>query len=195
MKSTSGHITYYMRFLTLFFGALLCITQSNAQTEFPTVFPQPILIVDQDGLFNNSRLGQAILLEHAERRAVLQQESRIVGEAFESEEKQLTETRTEVSAEEFRLLSEDFDIRVQAARASQLEKDVELQQSVDGQRRRFLIIAAPFLSKIMLKYHASAIVDQRSVLLFDRNMDITIEAIKVLDLAFEQNPDLAIEKE
>lgn len=123
------------------------------------------------------------------------QESRNISEAFEIEEKQLTKTRSGLSVDEFHILSEDFDVRVQAARESQLVKDVELQRSVDDQRRRFLVIAAPFLINIMFKYRASAIVDQRSVLLFDRNIDITSEAILALDFAFEQNPELAIEKE
>ena len=170
-------------------------TQTSAQTDFPTVFPQPILVLDQDELFNNSKLGQAMLLLQAEKRTILLQESREISDAFEAEEKRLTELRSEVIVEEFRALSDDFDVRVQAARESQLSKDVEMQQSIDSQRRRFLVIAAPFLSEIMLKYRASAIVDQRSVLLFDRNMDITLEAIAVLDRAFDQNPDLAIEKE
>ena len=195
MYFASVHKTYYERFLTLLFGIVLCATQTVAQTDFPTVFPQPILVLNQDGLFNDSKLGQAMLLIQAEKRTVLLQESRLISDAFEVEEKRLTEMRSEVSVEEFRKLSEDFDIRVQAARESQLAKDVEMQQSNDGLLRRFFVIAVPFLSKIMTKYHASAIVDQRSVLLFDRNMDITLEAIKVLDRAFDQNPDLAIEKE
>jgi len=181
--------------VALLIGLMLCATQSGAQSDFPTVFPQPVLILDQDGLFNNSKLGQDMLLIQAEQRTVLLQESRVISDAFEIEEGRLTDIRSEVSAEEFRLLSEDFDARVLAARESQRAKDVEMQQSIDGQLRRFLVIAAPFLSEIMVKYHASAIVDQRSVLLFDRNMDITQEAIEILDRAFDTNPDLAIEKE
>ena len=174
---------------------MLCATQSVAQAEFPTVFPQPVLVLDQDGLFTNSKLGQAMQLIQAEKRTVLLQESRLISDAFVVEEKRLTEIRSEVTAEEFRTLSEDFDKRVLAAREEQLSKDVEMQQSIDGQRRRFLVIAAPFLSEIMSKYHASAIIDQRSVLLFNRNLDITLEAIQTLDRAFEANPNLAIEKE
>ena len=189
------HRTIFQRFVALLVGFILCASPTFAQSDFPTVFPQPILILDQDGLFNNSKLGQAMQLIQAEERTVLLQESRIISDAFVVEEKRLTEIRTEVSAEEFRTLSEDFDKRVLAARESQLAKDVAMQQSIDGQRRRFLVIAAPFLSEIMLKYRASAVVDQRSVLLFNRNLDITLEAIETLDRAFEQNPDLAIEKE
>jgi len=186
---------YLQRFVVALVGLVLSVTHSVAQTDFPTVFPQPVLVLDQDGLFINSKLGQAMQLIQAEKRTVLLQESRLLSDAFVVEEKRLTEIRSEVSVEEFRTLSEDFDARVLAARESQLEKDVEMQKSIDGQRRRFLVIAAPFLSEIMTKYHASAIIDQRSVLLFNRNLDITLEAIATLDRAFELNPDLAIEKE
>lgn len=195
MEIASVKKPYLQRFVVALVGLVLSVTHSVAQTDFPTVFPQPVLVLDQDGLFNNSKLGQAMLLIQAEKRTVLLQESRLLSDAFVVEEKRLTEIRSEVSVEEFRTLSEDFDARVLAARESQLEKDVEMQKSIDGQRRRFLVIAAPFLSEIMTKYHASAIIDQRSVLLFNRNLDITLEAIATLDRAFELNPDLAIEKE
>jgi Skp family chaperone for outer membrane proteins len=191
----AAHKAFLSRFIALLVGIVFCATQSVAQSDFPTVFPQPILVLDQDQLFNSSKLGQAMLLIQAEKRTVRLQESRLISDAFEIEEQRLTDIRNEVSAEEFRKLSEDFDIRVQAVRETQLAKDLELQQFSDGQNHRFLVIAAPFLSEIMLKYHASAIVDQRSVLLFNRNMDITQEAIEILDRAFDQNPDLAIEKE
>jgi len=174
---------------------MLCTTQSFAQTAFPTVFPQPILVLDQDALFNDSKLGQALLFIQAEKRTILIQESRLISESLEAEELRLTELRSEVSAEEFRTLSEDFDRRVLATRQTENSKGVEMQQSIDGQPRRFWIIAAPFLSELMLKYQATAIIDQRSVLLFNRNMDITAEAIEILDRAFDLNPDLAIEEE
>jgi Skp family chaperone for outer membrane proteins len=186
---------YLKRFIALLIGLVLCATQSVAQSDFPIVFPQPILVLDQDRLFNNSMLGQAMLLIQAEQRTVRLQESSVISDALLIEEKRLTDIRSEISPEEFSILSEDFDKRVLATRESQLAKDVEMQQSLDGQLRRFLVIAAPFLSEIMVKYQASAIVDQRSVLLFNRNMDITQEAIEILDRAFDKNPDLAIEKE
>lgn len=154
-----------------------------------------MLVLDQEALFNDSKLGQAILLVEAENRTVLLQENRIISDAFEKEEAELTALRSTISVDEFHTLSEDFDKRVQAAREEQLSKDVELQQTNEARRRRFLWIAAPYLSEIMSKYRAVAILDQRSVLLFDRNMDITSEAIELLDRAFEENPNLAIEEE
>ena len=191
----SGYLGFKKRFLTLLAFLVLFANPSIAQTEYPTVFPLPILILDQETLFKDSQLGQAILLIGAEKRTVLLQESREISDDFEFEELQLTQKRPDLSVEEFRALSDDFDARVQATRESQLVKDVELQQYIDGQSRRFLVLAAPYLSNLMVKYQATAIVDQRSVLLFDRKLDITREAIALLDQAFEQNPNMAMEEE
>ena len=195
IATAPGYRNLQKRFLTLLAFLVLASSQSFALSDYPTVFPLPILVLDQEALFSDSKLGQAILFVGAERRTVLLQESREISDAFELEELQLTQKRSEISIEDFRALSDDFDARVQATRESQLTKDVELQQYIDGQSHRFLVLAAPYLSNLMLKYQASAIVDQRSVLLFDRKMDITREAIELLDQAFEQNPDLAREEE
>ena len=183
------------RLLTLVAILSLCAGQSFAQSDYPTVFPRSVLVLDQEALFSDSQLGQAILLVEAENRTVLLQENRIISDAFEKEEAELTALRSTMAADEFHTLSEDFDKRVRAAREKQLSKDVELQQTNESRRRRFLWISAPYLSEIMSKYRAVAILDQRSVLLFDRNMDITLEAIELLDRAFEENPNLAIEEE
>ena len=183
------------RLLILVATLVVCAGSGFAQTDYPTVFPRPVVVLDQEALFNDSKLGQAILLAEAENRTVLLQENRIISDAFEEEEAELTAMRSTISTDEFHVLSEDFDKRVRAAREEQLSKDVELQQKNEARRRRFLWISAPYLSEIMSKYRAVAILDQRSVLLFDRNMDITLEAIELLDRAFEENPNLAIEEE
>lgn len=161
-----------------------------AQSAFPTVFPKPVLIIDQTQLFNESKLGLAILLEVAQERTALLHESRAIDDAFEAEELSLTEKRPLVTPEDFRLLSDDFDTRVQAARETQLTKAQELQQALDTQEIRFLRIATPYLGEIMTKYFAGAILDKRSVVLFNRDMDITAEAIAILDQAFAANPDM-----
>lgn len=190
MSGRLGVIRFALTLLLLAFGAMTVHAQA-----FPTVFPKPVLILDQERLFSDTNLGRAIALGIALRRTALLQESRELDLAFETEELRLTETRVDIPPEEFRILSEGFDQRVQEARQTQLGKDVAMQQEIDGQRRRFLTLTVPYLSQIMLKYAAGAIIDQRSVLLFNRDMDITDETIALLDRAFDANPDMAIEKE
>lgn len=171
-------------------GILCCINFANAQSAYPTVFPQPILLLDQERLFVESQLGKAILQIESERRQDLFAESRSIDRAFEREEQEITDLRSKLTVEEFSALSRDFDVRVQVARETQLSKDRNLQRFIEENRTNFLKTVAPFMLQIMRQYQASAIVDQRSVLFFTRGMDITDEAIIILDKAFAENPEL-----
>lgn len=171
-------------------GVFALSAPARAQFAFPTVFPKPVLLLDQDRLFAETDLGKALDAEILAKREALIKENRAIELAFETEERRLTDQRAKMSAEEFRVISDEFDSRVQAAREAQLNKDLALQSEADQNRRRFFEISAPVLSRLMQKYSASAILDRRSVLLFDKNMDITDEAIALLNEAFAQNPDL-----
>lgn len=168
---------------------------AGAQSAFPTVFPAPVLLLDRDSLFSNSKLGQTILATETATRRELSVASRDIKTSFENEESRLTDLRSTITSEEFQLLSDDFDQRVQAMREEQLAEDIALQQQNEQNRRRFFSISAPYMSQIMQKYQASAILDIRTVLLFDKDMDITAEAIALLDAAYTENPDIANEEE
>ncbi len=175
--------------LTLFaFG-----TPVLAQGAYPTVFPRAILLLDQERLFNDSALGKAILQTVIDKRSALIQENRTIDQTLEAEEKRLTEKRASLPIPEFQTLAEDFDARVQKIRAEQLQKGRALQEDFDRAPLRFMTLAAPYLNRLMQKYSASALLDRRSVLLFDRNMDITDEAISLLDKAYAENPNMAVE--
>ncbi len=163
---------------------------AQAQFAFPTVFPKPVLLLDQDRLFAETDLGKALAAEILAKREALIKENRAIELAFETEERRLTDQRPSMDPEAFRALADEFDTRVQAAREAQLNKDLALQSESDRNRRRFFELSAPFLSRLLQKYSAGAILDRRSVLLFDKNMDITDEAIALLNEAFAQNPDL-----
>ncbi len=175
--------------LTLFvFGAPVL-----AQGAYPTVFPRAILLLDQERLINASALGKAILQTVIDKRRALIQENRMIDQTLEAEEKRLTEKRASLPIPEFQTLAEDFDARVQKIREEQLQKGRALQEDFDRAPLRFMTLAAPYLNRLMQKYSASALLDRRSVLLFDRNMDITDEAISLLDKAYAENPNMAVE--
>lgn len=179
-------------------ATILMISLGNfatAQSAFPTVFPAPVLLLDRDRLFSESKLGQVILAAEAETRAALTIISRDIKTGFENEESRLTDLRATIAAEEFQILSDDFDQRVQAMREEQLAEDIALQQKSEQNRRRFFSISAPYMSEIMQRYQASAILDIRTVLLFNKDMDITAEAIALLDIAYTENPDIANEEQ
>ena len=176
-----------LRALTLWL--VLLAPQAKAQ-EFPVFQAANILIVSQEDLFANSALGKDILqLEQNERDALIA-EGRAIGAAFVAEEQRLTAQRDTLPPEEFQALAEAFDEKVVAARASQETNDANLIANIEARRRAFFGVIAPILAQVMQRYNATVIIDRRSALLFDRNLDITREAIEFLDKAYSENPDM-----
>ncbi len=170
---------------------------ASAQTDlFPTVQPFPtygapsILIINQEALFSETALGQDILALEQHEQEVLIAEGRRIGAAFEAEEKDLTLQRDTLPPDEFRRLADAFDEKVVAARREQETNDATLIANIEARRRTFFKAVVPILAALMQRYSAAAIVDQRSVLLFDRNLDITSEAIDLLDRAYADDPGM-----
>jgi len=175
------------RALTIWFVLLAPV--ANAQ-DFPIFQAANILIVSQEDLFSNSTLGKDILrLEQIERDALIE-EGRIIGAAFVAEEQELTSLRDTLPAEDFQALAAAFDTKVVAARADQEANDANLIANLEARRRAFYGVIAPILAQVMQRYNATVIIDRRSALLFDRNLDITREAIEFLDKAYNENPDM-----
>ena len=169
-------------------GALWAAT-AYAQ-DYPTFQAANMLIVSQDELFSNSALGQDILqLEQDDRNALIE-DGRQIGASFEAEEKRLTALRDTMAAEDFRVLADAFDAKVVAARAAQETNDANVIANIEARRRAFYGVIAPILAQVMQRYNATVILDRRSALLFDRNLDITREAIEFLDKAYSENPDM-----
>ncbi len=162
----------------------------NQPQEFPTVVPTSILIVNQDALFSGTRLGQDIMVLEQKEQDDLVEVGRRIGAAFEQEEQSLTELRDTLPADEFRLLADAFDEKVVNARSEQEASDNTLIANIEARRRAFFQVIAPVLAGLMQKYSATAIIDRRSVLLFDRNLDITSEAIELLDQVYSESPEM-----
>ena len=171
--------------ILLFVGAWAAQAQ-----DFPTFQPTSVLIVSQETLFSESALGKDILaLEQSERDALIE-ESRQIGADFVAEEQELTDLRDTLAPEEFKKLADAFDEKVVAARAAQDANDSTLIANIEARRRAFYRVIAPVLARLMQQYNASVIIDRRTVLLFDTNLDITSEAVQFLDNAYSENPDM-----
>ncbi len=145
----------------------------------------PFLVVDQERLLNESLAGQAVLAEEeADRKTLADSGSRIDAE-LEAEEQRLTGLRDETEPEAFRAMADAFDDRVVAARREQEEAARAASLRAESRRREFFSSAAPVLAGILADSGAAAIVDQRSILISNQNLNITAEAIRRLDAAFQ----------
>ena len=150
--------------------------------------PPPVLILDQERLFEGSDVA-ARMSDEAERRAAeLDAENRRIDAQLIGEERSLTERRPSLAPEEFRRLADEFHEKVQVLRAEQDAKAADLQRFQNEDRQEFLVRIKPILIEITRERGAVLVIDSRSVLLSAEGIDITDEAIARINVAFRQ-PD------
>lgn len=163
--------------------------QSNTETtaaQLPfNVAPQnALLILDTDRFYDESAFGQRIAAElEAERQALLDEKTE-VEKALEAEESRLVALRETTPADEFAVMADEFDARVQEARSAQTLKSRRLARQQDIARQTFFQQALPILAAIVRDSGALVILERSTVFLAADNIDITDAAIEAVNAAF-----------
>lgn len=175
--------------LWLLTAALPAMAQEAATPLVGTLAGQtPVVMLDQERLFLNSRFGKAIMARHEAARATLQAENRRIETALETEERDLTERRAKLPTEEFQKLASEFDAKAEEIRKAQTAKSDELRTRLDAEQRRFADAAKPVLLDMMAEFGAVAILDARAVVLALTEADVTDRAIARLDATLGDGP-------
>ena len=156
---------------------LLCAGGAVAQSV------SPILTIDQDRLFAETRLGAETLAELERRAQELAAENARIENELIAEERALTELRATLPVEEFREKADAFDERVQKLRTEQDEKARLLTRGRDDARAAFFNKIAVILSEIVREKGAFVVIDRRDVFLSADRIDITEEAIERINEA------------
>jgi Skp family chaperone for outer membrane proteins len=89
--------------------------------------------------------------------------------------------RGTLSAEEFRALANAFDEKVQKTRQAQAAKGRAINDLLGKEREVFLKAAAPVLEQLMRDADAGVILERRSVFVSSTAIEITDNAIQLLD--------------
>lgn len=150
--------------------------------------PPAVLTLNQERLYANSLFGQRVRDDLEAASAALAAENRQIETALVAEEAQLVEDRATLAPEEFRKLADEFDERVTGIRRAQVEKREALQRASDAERLRFFDMAFPVLFELVEETGALAILNQNSVILSSRAIDVTDRAIVRVDAAFGASP-------
>ena len=87
-----------------------------------------ILVLSQDDLFKKSVPGRALLQVFEEKKAKLVAEANEIEQKFIAEEKSLTEKRALLEVDDFQILADEFDIKVEKMRKNRADKDKKLQK-------------------------------------------------------------------
>lgn len=143
----------------------------------------PVLTIDSERLFHDSAFGQRVTREIEVESEQLATENREIEAALEAEERELTEKRSQMKPAQFRLLADAFDEKVQRTRAEQAAKNRALSEALDLERERFLSAAAPVLEQLMRNSDAAVILERRRVFVSSSVIEVTDEAIALLDEA------------
>lgn len=141
----------------------------------------PVVTLDRERLFSESRWGQAVQAQYERESAALVAENRRLEAALEEEERQLTARRAAMAPETFRPLAAEFDQRVEALREAQDAKSRAITRLRDERRIAFFEAAVPVLGELMLEIDALAIIDRSAIILTFDQLDITEMAIARLD--------------
>jgi Skp family chaperone for outer membrane proteins len=158
------------------FGVVMQVSAQQAEIQ-----PSQILVIDTDQLFNQSQFGQRVARELELEGGQLETEFRSIEKALEQEEKELTQLRATMNAEEFRILADAFDQKVQDTRAEQLSRTKAYNSQIDVDRVTFLNAAAPILQELMQEAGASVLLERRTVVLSMAVADITAAAVAQID--------------
>lgn len=152
-------------------------------------FRPPILTLDQERLFAQSRAAAQVSAEIEARAEALAAENRVIETELVAEELALTEQRPGMDPDEFRALADAFDEKVQAIRDEQDAKARELQRLRDEERQAFLQRITPVLAMIARERGAFVVLDRRSVFLSAEQIDITAEAVRRIDASLDSEPN------
>lgn len=166
----------------LILSLVLSCTSAGAVAQDVGAAPaSAVLVLNQERLLSQSLYGQRIQREVEAAGAALAAENRQIEAQLTEEELALTERRTQMTPEDFRPIAEEFDSRVNGIRAAQEAKGRALQQQADAAQQAFFETVFPILVEILRNRGASVLMDNRALLLSAEGIDITDEAIALID--------------
>lgn len=172
----SSEVPGLRRFFLAGLSAVLLSTPAAAQ-DASLELPPPVLTIDQDRLFAETRQGASRSEEVEDRARALAEENQQIEAELTAEERDLTDRRSTLPADEFRALAQAFDEKVQRIRVEQDEKARAINRARDTARQAFLTDIGDIISMIVRERGALIVLDRRDVFLSADSIDITDEAI------------------
>lgn len=169
--------------LRLIAAALFLSVQAQAQEA-----PVPLLILDQERFFLESDFGRAAAERERQAADALEQENKRIEAELVAEEQALTTQRKTLPAAEFAAKAEAFDQKVERIRSEQDAKSRQITEARDKDRKAFLQAAVPVLGDLLKQKQATAILDKNLVIVSLSAIDVTDEAIAMVDAALKSDP-------
>ena len=140
-----------------------------------------VYTIDMSKLIKQTKIGKKIILEDNISRQNLQSENEKLEAELLLEEKELSEIRETLTADEFRLKAQEFDKKVTIIRTEQGQKEQDLIVENRKNESEFFKKIYPLLYGLLLERGGSILIDQSNAVLWDSSVDLTIDAINLID--------------
>ena len=140
-----------------------------------------IFTVDMNKLLKLSNIGKDIVYRNNLARISLQNENDALEAELLLEEKALSDLRKELSANDFREKAIEFDKKVTIIRSEQSKKEDILVNNIRKEEAEFYKNIYPLLYELLSDRGGLVLMDQRNVVLWDSSVDITEDAIVVIN--------------
>ena len=150
----------------------------------------PILTIDSEAVFSQTEFGRRTAALYEERANQLRLENRQIEADLEEEERGLSDQRADLSPEDFRTLADAFDAKVKGIKQEQFTKFQTLDELIVKDRATFENVIGPVVEQIMREAGAVVILEQSTVFVSARAIDITAEAIARIDAAIGDGSQL-----
>lgn len=143
--------------------------------------PTVILIVDMAGLFTNSEVGQDVARQVQELASALQQEDLTTRQALAAEAESIAQQRADFTPDELQAKAADLQQRQQ----THVQKIALRQQGIQLGRaqanNQIAEVIKPIFSELLQKHNAGLLIDQANVLAGGLDLNITAEAMALLN--------------
>ena len=197
MRATCVRGILFVVTCALFLGAGQDVLAQELVIADPTgdaktsVYLSPILTLSPEEVYSGSNFGGTIKRRAEAFATQLAQENDRLEANLVQEEKKLTELRKTMTADLFVPMAAAFDQKVERIRNAQEEKNRQLIQKVETNRKYFFNAILPILAEIMTKYEAGLIIDKSLVFASYDRIDVTAEAIALIDQMLSLVPDIS----
>lgn len=162
---------------------LLAACPAAAQMSLgePVATAGPILTLDQNRLYADSRYGRQTQAAIDAEAKALAAENRRLEAALEAEEAALAERRPGLPAAEFQTLARAFDAKVKEIRRARDARARDLSMRQEQSQQAFVEKVVPILNQIRTEMGAELILDRALVIWSSPSIDITDLAIERID--------------
>lgn len=138
-------------------------------------------------LLKQTLIGKKIIAEDNIARQNLQSENDELEENLLFEEKELSDMRKTLTLDEFRIKAQEFDKKVTIIRTEQGQKEQYLIAENRKNENDFFKKIYPLLYGLLSEKGGLILLDQRNAVLWDSSVDLTIDAINLIDRVLGDN--------